>query len=192
MKPPVWRRLVVPSEITLGSLHDVIQVAFGWEDMHLHTFEDRSGGRYAPTDAAVQVVDACDGTGPADALRCAAFRPRGCWPPYWRRTAAGGRKRCCARPPSPKSPVARTQRRPCCAGLASPRKLRELRFTLDGEAVRISYWLAPDCRIVLLTVFRKTKMREAAEIERAMQAQKVCEAEHSPAEHIYDRTREAQ
>jgi hypothetical protein len=64
--------------------------------------------------------------------------------------------------------------------------------SLDGEAVRISYWLAPDCRIVLLTVFRKTKMRETAEIERAMQAQKVCEAEHSPAEHIYDRTREAQ
>ncbi|MEU6010415.1 plasmid pRiA4b ORF-3 family protein [Streptomyces sp. NPDC047453] len=48
MKPPVWRRLVVPSDITLGSLHDVIQVTFGWEGMHLHAFEDRSGGRYAP------------------------------------------------------------------------------------------------------------------------------------------------
>ncbi|MFF4795164.1 plasmid pRiA4b ORF-3 family protein [Streptomyces sp. NPDC001276] len=50
MKPPVWRRLVVPSDIALGSLHDVIQVAFGWEGMHLHAFEDRSGGRYAPRD----------------------------------------------------------------------------------------------------------------------------------------------
>ncbi|MFD6907307.1 hypothetical protein ACE1N8_15105 [Streptomyces sp. DSM 116494] len=58
--------------------------------------------------------------------------------------------------------------------------LRELRVELDGEAVRIPYW-----QIVLLTVFRKTKMREAAEVEHARQAQKVCEAEqghaHPPA-----------
>ncbi|MDG9692744.1 type II toxin-antitoxin system RelE/ParE family toxin [Streptomyces sp. DH17] len=60
-------------------------------------------------------------------------------------------------------------------------KLRELRFELDGEAVRIPYWLAPGQRIVLLTVFRKTRMREAAEVERAHQAQKVCEAEHARA-----------
>ncbi|MER5753803.1 plasmid pRiA4b ORF-3 family protein [Streptomyces sp. NPDC002088] len=50
MKPPVWRRIVVPSDVSLGSLHDVIQVAFGWQDMHLHAFEDPSGGRYAPPD----------------------------------------------------------------------------------------------------------------------------------------------
>ena len=46
-------------------------------------------------------------------------------------------------------------------------RLRELRMVLDGDAVRIPYWLAPDRRIVLLTVFRKTRMREAAEVERA-------------------------
>ncbi|MGW4825553.1 plasmid pRiA4b ORF-3 family protein [Streptomyces sp. NPDC004227] len=58
MKPPVWRRLVVPSDIALGSLHDVIQVAFGWEGMHLHAFEDRSGGRYAPPeDLDIPVFD---------------------------------------------------------------------------------------------------------------------------------------
>ncbi|MGW4518257.1 plasmid pRiA4b ORF-3 family protein [Streptomyces sp. NPDC004393] len=58
MKPPVWRRLVVSSDITLGSLHDVIQVAFGWEGMHLHAFEDRSGGRYAPPeDLDIPVFD---------------------------------------------------------------------------------------------------------------------------------------
>ncbi|MFE3083381.1 type II toxin-antitoxin system RelE/ParE family toxin [Streptomyces albidoflavus] len=66
-------------------------------------------------------------------------------------------------------------------------KLSELRFELDGEAVRIPYWLAPEKRIVLLTVFRKTKMREAAEIERAHQARKVCEDEHGTAEHTYER-----
>ncbi|MCC3769124.1 type II toxin-antitoxin system RelE/ParE family toxin [Streptomyces sp. UNOC14_S4] len=69
-------------------------------------------------------------------------------------------------------------------------KVRELRFTLDGNAVRVTYWLAPARRIVLLTVFRKTRQHEAAEVERAQQAQKVCEADHDPAEHGYDRTEE--
>jgi hypothetical protein len=42
---------------------------------------------------------------------------------------------------------------------------------------------------VLLTVFRKTKMRETAEVERARVAQAACEAGHeSAAEHdIYSR-----
>lgn len=40
-------------------------------------------------------------------------------------------------------------------------------------------------------MFRKTKMREAAEVERAHQAQKVCEAEHGRAEHTYDRRKES-
>lgn len=39
LKPPVWRRLLVPSEITLDRLHDVIQIAMGWEDDHLHQFK---------------------------------------------------------------------------------------------------------------------------------------------------------
>ena len=68
--------------------------------------------------------------------------------------------------------------------------LRELRFTMSGNAVRITYWLAPRQRVVLLTVFRKTRQRETAEVERARQAQKLCEAEHGPAEHTYDRITE--
>lgn len=39
MKPPVWRRLQVPSDITLADLHHVIQTAMGWGDCHLHQFE---------------------------------------------------------------------------------------------------------------------------------------------------------
>ncbi len=68
-------------------------------------------------------------------------------------------------------------------------KLRELRFDLDGNAQRLTYWLAPGRRIVLLTVFRKTRMREAAEVVRARSAQAVCEAGHEPAaEHaVYSR-----
>ena len=42
-KPPIWRSVVVPSLATLGDLHRVIQVVFGWEGDHLHAF--RVGGR---------------------------------------------------------------------------------------------------------------------------------------------------
>ena len=58
---------------------------------------------------------------------------------------------------------------------------------IRGEAIRVTYWLAPDRRIVLLTVFRKTRMRETAEVERAKQARKVCETEHDAAQHEYSR-----
>lgn len=37
-KPPIWRRLQVPGDITLGELHDIIQIAMGWTDSHLHQF----------------------------------------------------------------------------------------------------------------------------------------------------------
>lgn len=36
--PAIWRRLRVPAAATLGDLHDVLQVAFGWKDCHLHDF----------------------------------------------------------------------------------------------------------------------------------------------------------
>ena len=58
-------------------------------------------------------------------------------------------------------------------------KLRELRFYLGptGDAVRITYYIARGRRIVLLTVFRKQRRRERAEIERAEQALQRCIAE---------------
>ena len=37
-KPPVWRRAVVPSGLTLDLLHDVLQQIMGWENEHLHVF----------------------------------------------------------------------------------------------------------------------------------------------------------
>ena len=42
--PPVWRRVVLPSKITFGELHEIIQVLFGWEGYHLHGFEIPSEG----------------------------------------------------------------------------------------------------------------------------------------------------
>jgi hypothetical protein len=38
VKPPIWRRLSVPGDATLGWLHAVIQVAMGWTNSHLHQF----------------------------------------------------------------------------------------------------------------------------------------------------------
>lgn len=66
--------------------------------------------------------------------------------------------------------------------------LRELRPTLDGAAMRITYWITPARTAVLLTVFRKTRMREEAEADRARQVKKVCAAEHGPAHDEYVRT----
>src|SRR5580704_12108751 len=36
--PPIWRRLLVGADLTLAQLHDVIQLAMGWEDDHMHEF----------------------------------------------------------------------------------------------------------------------------------------------------------
>jgi hypothetical protein len=46
-------------------------------------------------------------------------------------------------------------------------KLRELRFYMADQAVRVSYWIAPGRRIVLLTVFAKSRRRERTEVSRA-------------------------
>jgi phage-related protein len=56
-------------------------------------------------------------------------------------------------------------------------KLRELRFHLDRQAVRITYWITTGRRIVMLTVFTKTRMREDREVERARRALARCIAE---------------
>jgi len=39
VKPPVWRRLLMPGTMTLGQLHTAIQAAMGWRDCHLHVFD---------------------------------------------------------------------------------------------------------------------------------------------------------
>src|SRR4026208_831786 len=55
-KPPVWRRLLVPGETTLGDLHRAIQAAMGWEDDHLHTF-DIEGRQYGDPRVVDDVAD---------------------------------------------------------------------------------------------------------------------------------------
>lgn len=38
VRPACWRRMLVPASATLGDLHTVIQVAFAWDNDHLHAF----------------------------------------------------------------------------------------------------------------------------------------------------------
>lgn len=36
--PEIWRLLEIRSPMALDQVHEVLQVAFGWEDAHLHRF----------------------------------------------------------------------------------------------------------------------------------------------------------
>ena len=45
LEPPIWRRIVVPEDMSLVELHAAIQGAMGWQDCHLHLFEIE-GQRY--------------------------------------------------------------------------------------------------------------------------------------------------
>jgi hypothetical protein len=72
VKPLIWRRLLVPGNITLAQLHEVIQTAMGWTNSHLHQFvvenhsysdpeleidESRSEYRYSLAKLAPRVRD---------------------------------------------------------------------------------------------------------------------------------------
>lgn len=46
IKPAIWRRFIVPADITLDRLHDIIQIVMGFNDSHLHEFVI-NGKRYA-------------------------------------------------------------------------------------------------------------------------------------------------
>ncbi len=58
VEPRVWRRLRVPGLVTLGGLHVVVQIAFGWSGEHLHELrvgQKRFGAR--ANDAGSRVYD---------------------------------------------------------------------------------------------------------------------------------------
>ncbi len=61
VKPPMWRRLTIPDQITFAELHKMLQTAFGWEDCHLHDFVfqyfDGTVGDMDTTDAEYEEHD---------------------------------------------------------------------------------------------------------------------------------------
>ena len=47
IRPPIWRRVLVPANMMLSELHDIVQAAMGWTDSHMHAFE-QGGISYGP------------------------------------------------------------------------------------------------------------------------------------------------
>lgn len=39
IRPPIWRRVILPDNYSLGDLHAVIQAAMGWQNCHMHSFQ---------------------------------------------------------------------------------------------------------------------------------------------------------
>ncbi len=38
-RPPIWRRIQVPGNIKFDTLHEIIQIAMGWQNSHLYSFD---------------------------------------------------------------------------------------------------------------------------------------------------------
>lgn len=61
ISPMIWRRLLVTSDSTIEDLHYTIQIAMGWEDIHVHYFTihgqqygvQKQGGINFNTDASI-------------------------------------------------------------------------------------------------------------------------------------------
>ncbi|MDM0022170.1 plasmid pRiA4b ORF-3 family protein [Variovorax saccharolyticus] len=59
ISPLIWRRLLVRGDTSVAQLHQILQVLFDWQDLHLHRFEIRGreygvhqeGGVFFDTDA---------------------------------------------------------------------------------------------------------------------------------------------
>ncbi|MBV9313421.1 MAG: plasmid pRiA4b ORF-3 family protein [Pseudonocardia sp.] len=60
-RPPIWRRLEVPSRMSLDQLHDIIQVSFGWGNYHMWDFETAMG-RYGEADPDLEILSAASRT----------------------------------------------------------------------------------------------------------------------------------
>ena len=56
LSPMIWRRVLVPTSMTLRELHGVIQVSMGWEGHHLYVFNLHAVD-YGPIDLCVANPD---------------------------------------------------------------------------------------------------------------------------------------
>jgi hypothetical protein len=95
-------------------------------------------------------------------------------------TSAGSTSSSACSPSTPKISASPTP-------VTSAGRSGELRFHLLRQQTRVTYWLAPGRRVILLTVFRKTRSAETAEVARDLRAQMTCETRHSRAHQVFDR-----
>jgi hypothetical protein len=86
ISPIIWRRLLVPKEMTLYALHRTIQIAFGWEDYHLHAFK-LHGRHYGTTRTGERHRDVAGKEVPLANLQL-RVRQRICYAPCCRAKAA--------------------------------------------------------------------------------------------------------
>jgi len=56
ISPMVWRRVLVPASFSLRELHGVIQVAMGWDGIHLYVFGLRAA-RYGSGELSASPPD---------------------------------------------------------------------------------------------------------------------------------------
>ncbi len=54
IEPKIWRRVVVPDNLTLEDLHAVVQISMGWQFCHMHRFEIE-GINYTSGEAAPEM-----------------------------------------------------------------------------------------------------------------------------------------
>ncbi len=61
IKPPIWRRILVPETYTFWDLHVAIQDAMGWEDYHLHAFRVQHPSTGMVAEIGIPVEDGMEG-----------------------------------------------------------------------------------------------------------------------------------
>jgi len=71
VSPPVTRRLLITEQATLAQLHAALQVAFGWSDQHLYSFQIR-GWQFGDRGRAIELALAGGGV---DMPLAACVRP---------------------------------------------------------------------------------------------------------------------
>jgi hypothetical protein len=60
VSPPVTRRLMITEQTSLAHLHAALQVAFGWSDEHLYSFQIR-GWQFGDPARAIELARAGGG-----------------------------------------------------------------------------------------------------------------------------------
>jgi len=67
IRPTIWRSLRVPVELTLAQLHQIFQIAMGWQESHLHDFLV-NGIRFGMVDVEDEIFSVDEDAAPVGAV----------------------------------------------------------------------------------------------------------------------------